>query len=96
MLILREFIKTLTQSQTKSHKMPLLLTSAPMQQGAVSITQKTETIVQRIVVYAFPIPAHKCRNQQEQGALRLVEIRNQPVHNPETEARDNDDSRTGV
>ena len=67
-----------------------------MQQRAVSITQKTETIVQRIVVYAFPIPAHKCRNQEEQSALRLVEIRNQPVHNPETEARDNDDSRTGV
>ena len=65
-----------------------------MQQGAVTITQKTETIVQRIVVYAFPIPAHKCRNQEEQGALRLVEIRNQPVHNSETEARNYDDSRT--
>lgn len=40
-------------------------------------------MAQRVVVDSLPVAVHKGADEQQQGRLRLVEIGNQLVHNPE-------------
>ena len=42
-----------------------------------------------MVIDSLPIPSHKCRDKQQKGTLRLMEISHQHVNEPETEAGDN-------
>ena len=59
------------------------------QQAAVSITQEPVVVLQGMVVYLAPVVAYKGGYQQQQCALRLVEIRNQCLHNFEQVSRCN-------
>jgi hypothetical protein len=49
-----------------------------------------------IVIYSFPITLYESRNQQQERALRLMEISDQDIDNPEMESRDYDDARSDL
>ena len=66
------------------------------EQRTVSIAQETEIVVQGIPVYAAPIAMHKCADQQQQGALRLMKVGDEHLHNLIVIARSNDDLRTAM
>ena len=50
------------------------------EQTAVSIAQKTEVMLQGIVVDLLPIPLQECTDKKEKCALRLVKIGNEHLH----------------
>ena len=50
---------------------------------------------QCVIVDGAPVPSHKGRYQENERALRLVEVGNEKIHKAEGKARDNDDARTG-
>ena len=51
---------------------------------------------ERIIVDGTPVSPHEGGNQQDQGTLRLVEVRDHEVHQAETEARDDDNPGTDL
>ena len=67
--------------------------SAPSEQDrTVSVAQKTEIIGKSIVIDTLPVTSDKSRNQQQKRALWLMEVCNQHIHDPETEAGNDDDT----
>ena len=60
-------------------------------QTAVAIAQKTEIMGQGIIVDLPPVALDKSAHQEQQGALRLVEIGDEHLHYMELIAGDNDD-----
>ena len=67
--------------------------SAPSEQDrTVSVAQKTEIIGKSIVIDTLPVTSDKSRNQQQERALWLMEVCNQHIHDPETEAGNDDDT----
>ena len=50
-------------------------------QGGVTVTKETEIVAQCVTVDGFPVTIHKGRHQQKQGALGLMEISHQHLHN---------------
>ena len=50
-------------------------------QATVTIAQESEVVRERIIVYASPIAIDKSTDQQEESALRLMEIGDEDVHN---------------
>ena len=52
------------------------------QQRTVSVAQEPEVVIQREIVNFAPIFADKCRDQQQQCALRLVKVRNDAADDP--------------
>ena len=48
--------------------------------GAVAIGEETEIVGKGIVIDRAPVSAHKRADQQKQGGLRLVEIRDELIH----------------
>ena len=53
-------------------------------------------MAQRIIVYGFPIAADEGADEQQEGRLRLVKIRNQLVHDAEGVAGFDHDLRGGM
>ena len=58
--------------------------------GAVTVTQETESVRQRVVIYGSPVASDKSGNKQNEGAFRLMEVRDQHIRDPEPESRYND------
>ena len=44
------------------------------QQAAVAVAEETEVVGEGVVVYASPVAMDEGGDEQEQGALRLVEV----------------------
>ena len=53
-------------------------------------------MTQCIIVYLFPVALHKSRDEQQEGALRLVEVGDYLFYNLIFVARGDDNLRTGV
>ncbi|EJX06482.1 hypothetical protein EVA_05408 [gut metagenome] len=66
------------------------------QQGTVAITKETEIMRKRIIVNHLPVALHESGNQEQQGTLRLVEIRNDAMHYMKLIARSYNNLRCGV
>lgn len=64
------------------------------QQRTVSVAQEPEVVIQREIVNFAPIFADKCRDQQQQRALRLVKVRNDAADDPVAVPRHNHDLRS--
>ena len=57
---------------------------------AVAVTEEPESVGKSVVIYPAPVSAHESGYKQDQRALRLVEIRNQHIYQPELESRHDD------
>ena len=53
-------------------------------------------MTQCIIVYLFPVALHKSRNEQQEGALRLVEVGDNLLHDLVFITRGDDDLCAGV
>ena len=53
-------------------------------------------MAQCIIVYFLPVTFHKCRDEQQQGALWLMEVGDNFLHNLVVVTRGNDDLRAGM
>ena len=51
------------------------------QQRAVAIAQEAEIVCQSIIINLVPITMYECTYEKQQGALRLMEIGYQHLHN---------------
>ena len=61
-----------------------------LEEAGIAVTEEAEIVVERIVVDGAPVVyAHKCRHQQEQCALRLVEVGNHTANDAILESRRN-------
>ena len=63
------------------------------EEAAVAIAQEAEVVAEGVIVYALPVVADGCRHEEEERALRLVEIGEQGVDDPETVAGKDDNGR---
>ena len=61
------------------------------QQRRVSIAQEAEVVSQGVIVNRFPVSMKESAHQQQQRALRLMEIGDQRVDNLVSIARGDDD-----
>ena len=66
------------------------------EQRTVAITQETEVVSERIVIYLAPVALDEGRHQQQQGALGLMEVGHDALHDVERVARCYHDLRVGV
>ena len=60
------------------------------EQRTVSIAQEAEVMSQRIIIYSPPVSMQESTYEQEQCALRLMEIGDEHIHNLIFIARHND------
>ena len=44
------------------------------QQGGITVAQETEIVFQGVIVDGFPVAVYKGGNQEQKGALGLVEV----------------------
>lgn len=72
------------------------LLGSVLEQGAVAVAEEAEVVGEGVVVDLVPVVADECADQQEQGALRLVEVGYHAAHDVVLVARGNDDLRAGV
>ena len=59
---------------------------------AVPVTEEAESIRQCIIVNPSPIASNEGGYQKDSGTLRLMEISDKHINQPEVESRDDDDS----
>ena len=79
----------------KSIQKILNLQACTAEKRTVAVAQETETVTERIVVDRPPVPVDKCRDQEDQCTLRLMEIGHEHVNDTETETGNYDDARIG-
>ena len=84
-----KFSSILCKYKTKSRDNQMYAL-CPEKDRTVAVTKESETFRQRIIINWLPVSTYKSRNEQKKGALRLMEISYQNIHNLETVSGYND------
>ena len=96
MIIVSFYVATLSSTILLPLIFSPLTSKLGYQQTTIAITEEAEVMREGVVVNRVPVAFDKGADQQQQGALRLVEVRDQHLHDLVFIARGNDDLRTAM